>query len=1104
MKRQPAPADRKQFFALAFLCLLVLAISAGALFTASPKAVSQDLPPGEVAVASEQTPEEDPAGEKTTSAAQQVAEAPKPADAEEVPENEDTMESPTPTVPEVRVEEPSQERVESEPAQEEERMDAPSEGETEAEPQIDRGPASEQRERLSTPAGEERPMEFHQPSEAGPVKLRFNFRYQPWADVIEWFAEQADLSLEMETAPPGTFNYIDRREYTPEQALDLLNSVLLTKGYTLLRREQMLFLINLEDGIPPNMIDTIAPEELEHRGDYELVQVLFTLSRVTPEEVHGEIEPMLGPQGAIIPLDQSQQLLVTETVNRLRAIQKILQRIDDPEGISTGSLHTITMENMAADEAIAIAQQLLDVDEENPEVRFAVDLSGTKIWLTGRFDMIERAKEIITNVDQSYHDASGGIEESLQLEVYPIDTADPESVLAVIQTLLVDEPDVRLSLDPKTNALVALGRPSNHQTIQATLTQMQSDAYQVEVIPLTTLDPLTAVSSIEKFFGDPTAEEGAEVNAPIVEADVLAGQLLVRGTKTQLAQIRILLEKMGETDFDESVAGSDATLRTIPLSSGAAALVLEQVREIWPELGDNEIRVVTPSAMIPSIRSSDLGSPPVPDGDRGEDSTSLDVDSRDPIPETTPPPRNEPAEEIEQLMDEMFGPQPDSPPAQKAEPLSKPVPIPGPETEVPPSDTLEPAPIPEGPPPTEPSPKTTRRSAPPSFPFQLLGGSSRAVPFRLVAQQTEIASSDETAEGEEAPSSVAGAPITISLGPEGIVIASEDTEALDRLEELIRMLADETLLESTRLTVYYLKHSTAEVVAGTLRTLLDGPASMSSGLEDDLMSSLMSLGASGSIESTGPVQITSEPRLNALLIQANPVDHRTIERLLPILDQLRSPEDILIKSKPHLIPLKNTRAEDLVDVVKEVFATYMEGGQPAQQAQRQGGGDRPSPMEMFMRMRGGRGREEDNERGRQTQNQQEVREVLDKMTVSVDPRSNSLIVSAPEAVFLEVEAFVKRLDEAALESDEVMEVYTLRNISPELLESALSSLGSDSVVFNRSGGGESSNRGSRSSSSRSSGSDRNMDAVRARIEAFRRMRESGGRRPSFRPPGGGR
>ena len=67
--------------------------------------------------------------------------------------------------------------------------------------------------------------------------LRFSFRYVSWKDVLEWFAEQADLSLVFADQPPsGTFNYSDTRGHTPEEAIQLLQGALLTKGYSLERR----------------------------------------------------------------------------------------------------------------------------------------------------------------------------------------------------------------------------------------------------------------------------------------------------------------------------------------------------------------------------------------------------------------------------------------------------------------------------------------------------------------------------------------------------------------------------------------------------------------------------------------------------------------------------------------------------------------------------------------------------------------------------------------------------------------------------------------------------------------------------------------------------
>ena len=57
----------------------------------------------------------------------------------------------------------------------------------------------------------------------------------------------------MDDPPKGTFNYTDNRAYTPAEAIDLLNSVLLPKGYTLIRRDRMLWVINLDNrhsGLP--------------------------------------------------------------------------------------------------------------------------------------------------------------------------------------------------------------------------------------------------------------------------------------------------------------------------------------------------------------------------------------------------------------------------------------------------------------------------------------------------------------------------------------------------------------------------------------------------------------------------------------------------------------------------------------------------------------------------------------------------------------------------------------------------------------------------------------------------------------------------------------
>ncbi len=142
-------------------------------------------------------------------------------------------------------------------------------------------------------------------------KLQFNFGSQNWEDVLRWFAKQADLSLVMSSAPTGAFNYTDTNQYTPSQAINLLNSILLTKGYTLVRRDKLLILVEISGGIPDEILPRVTVEELDKRGSFEIVSVMFSLGSKPSATVMAEVKPMLGSYGKMALLPQSNQLLIT-------------------------------------------------------------------------------------------------------------------------------------------------------------------------------------------------------------------------------------------------------------------------------------------------------------------------------------------------------------------------------------------------------------------------------------------------------------------------------------------------------------------------------------------------------------------------------------------------------------------------------------------------------------------------------------------------------------------------------------------------------------------------------------------------------------------------
>ena len=61
-------------------------------------------------------------------------------------------------------------------------------------------------------------------------KIRFDFRGQPWPEVVQWLADVSGLSLDWQELPGDFLNLTTQRGFTVEEARDLINRHLLARG----------------------------------------------------------------------------------------------------------------------------------------------------------------------------------------------------------------------------------------------------------------------------------------------------------------------------------------------------------------------------------------------------------------------------------------------------------------------------------------------------------------------------------------------------------------------------------------------------------------------------------------------------------------------------------------------------------------------------------------------------------------------------------------------------------------------------------------------------------------------------------------------------------
>lgn len=899
----------------------------------------------------------------------------------------------------------------------------------------------------------------------GEPRLRLNFNGTPWSEVLQWFADETQMSLQKSNWPTGTFTHLDaKRDYDVSQAMDLMNLVLMREGYALIRRGQLLLLVDLEDNLSRDFLrelaEQVTPEELLKRANSDYVRVAFPLGGLSAETAAGDLEKLRSPAGSIQVLSASRMVVATDTAGVLKSIYSVLMGADT----STNEVAEFELKNRAAEEILELARPHLGLEagaNSGEDIKLSTNVLGDRIYATGDPLKIRLLRGLVEKSDKplpSTGDGTTAVVEVPVFKTYGTGNSDANVALEVLQRLLAGMPDTRLALEPKTQSIIAFARPSDHQLIEETLDQMRGDLSNLEVIQLRRMDPQAALLTINKYFGK-TADNNV---GPTVDGDPVTKKLWVKGTAREIEQVKKLIEQV------EGAGGANFLgdrVKILPYSGRTAEEALSQLETLW-KLSDrpNRIRLIPAQSLgggsgrsLPERRLNSQGASPAEStADPAQDAPiyppSKPAADANAQPEaatgTTGTPATPNGDDITALFDLPVNSQPDG--AQQSN---------GQRLVVVQQDD---------------APAVTPESTP--------------------VEAVQEPSASDAADNAKTVKSTTGSDIIIQMTPQGMIVISDDADALVEFESLMSQLADQAATVGAQPTVYWLKYIKANVAAEMLNSILSGAGSSSGGGLSDMAGSLMGeigggmlggllgLGGGGGGSSSGPmltttgtVSIVPDARLNALIVQANAIDLQIVEDLLLVIDREESPEDIRTTPKPQIIPVIYQDAASVAEIVKGVYSERI-AGQAGQNRQ-------PSPQDILNMLRPGGGRGGRNSQG------EENKPV--PISVAVDARSNSLVVSAPPQDFEDIRELVSAIDQSGMEKEESVEVRVLKgNVKTEVVANTVSAVLGSQARTNTSSSTNSS-RGSSNSTSSGSGQPSPSD-IQQRIDFFRQQMQQGG------------
>lgn len=197
---------------------------------------------------------------------------------------------------------------------------------------------------------------------AGKGEIRLNFQNASLADVLSYLSEAAGFIILQDAPVAGTVNVVSKQPVSTEDAIDLLNSVLVDKGYIAIRNGRILKIVP-RSGAQKQDIPVMTgsdPTQIP-RKDGMVTQIL-PVRYVEAAKLVENLRPLLSPDATLNANEASNALILADTQTNVRRMAEIVRALDSSIS-SISTIHVYTLQYADSKSLAAVLTQLFSTDQ---------------------------------------------------------------------------------------------------------------------------------------------------------------------------------------------------------------------------------------------------------------------------------------------------------------------------------------------------------------------------------------------------------------------------------------------------------------------------------------------------------------------------------------------------------------------------------------------------------------------------------------------------------------------------------------------------------------------------------------------------------------------
>ncbi|MFO0944688.1 MAG: secretin N-terminal domain-containing protein [Planctomycetota bacterium] len=406
--------------------------------------------------------------------------------------------------------------------------------------------------------------------------VTFHFSSTPWPDVLTWLAKELDLTLQMNDAPGGKFTYSDPNRYSKDEAFEIVHRSLLDRGFTLVRKNNLLLVVLLADNLHWDLAPFVPVDQLKNQPATRIVTTTLKLHSLPGGEAATELGPTLSPRGKLVGIGAGGRLAVCDQAGAILQLIDLLAVVDPPSDARATRLKVFLLKHADTKTAETMIRDMLGPESKAsdsgdplsefqnmgrtlfnsktlgsfvpgmsldaiaatpPKVvvptRIARDEHRNAILVTASPDNLALISKVVAALDVPERFRFGSDAET-SIRRYPIPQKNAPDVASQLRALFAKE--VGFYVGGNADSLIVRGTAEQHERVEKILARLARSETQLAVFSMPERDIESLALQLDRLF-----EISGQKNKPTFVADVFGKNLLVRGTSQQIEEVRRFL-----------------------------------------------------------------------------------------------------------------------------------------------------------------------------------------------------------------------------------------------------------------------------------------------------------------------------------------------------------------------------------------------------------------------------------------------------------------------------------------------------------------------------------------------------------------------------------